>query len=152
MVFKKFSSVIKAHIVTGVLLLVCHLFIPEILDVANGDTYLMIPTQALAQIGALLFMLFAFFIELTKKRNRLVNSSLSWLHYALTVFSLIICALYLLYGLPSHHTPTETATTALIEQSSTSPPTLVISFSLFIAAQLLFASHLLFAKKTNANM
>ena len=151
MVFKKFSSVIKAHIVTGVLLLVSHLFIPEIIDVANGDTYLMIPTQALAQIGALLFMLFAFFIELTKDRNRSVNSSLSWLHYALTVFSLILCALYLLYGLPSYYTPTETATNALIEQSSPHPPALVISFSLFIAAQLLFVSHLLFAKKTNAN-
>lgn len=83
-------KIVLTHGLTAVIILLTSLFISGSLDIALHDTYIVIAKSHIIIAIALLFVLFTLITWGINKISRRLSSALNWLHYGLTIISLVI--------------------------------------------------------------
>lgn len=82
-------KIVLTYGLTAVIILLTSLFIGGSLDIALHDTYFVIAKVHLIITIALLFVLFTLITWGINKISRRLSSVLNWLHYGLTIVSLV---------------------------------------------------------------
>lgn len=82
--------IVLTYGLTAIMIFLTSLFVSGSLDIALHDTYFVISKVHIIIVIALLFVLFTLITWGINKISRKLSSALNWLHYGLTIISLVI--------------------------------------------------------------
>lgn len=81
--------IVLTYGITALIILLTSLFVKGSIDIALHDTYFVIAKVYIIIVIALLFVLFTLTTWGINKMSRRLSSALNWLHYGLTMLSLV---------------------------------------------------------------